>query len=349
MTARHRTSILLIALILIAGCTPAPATTTPPGVTVSPDGTVPPDGTVFIEHLIQATGECIEGTCTPGPVLEEGPGYRFYPGTGVLETSAPLATTQGLRVVLGDGGTLAGYAGEGSSGTLYAIAALPHEQGGLTIQSLSSDGSVQFTYNGEAFTLAPGRDWNDTIVNEVNTETGKVRLTITDQIVNHGLLDTSKISARGAEATQPAPGPTAPPPEPTAPPPQRTAPPPEPTAPPPEPTAPPSTGMTNLAGQILADPGRFAGQEIVLVGYYRGWNLLGEAAGTQPVTAGDWVIKDDGGAIFVEANGTRVDGNVLLDPWSQEMTTKVVRVTGIVRVSAGGQIYIAPSRIELLQ
>jgi len=336
MTNRNRTSILLITFILLTACTSTPA------------ATVPPDRTVFIEHLIQAFGECIEGSCTPGPILEEGPGYRFYPGTGVLETLVPLTVTQGLQVVLADGGTLAGFAGEGSSGTLYAIAALPHEQGRLTIQSLTADGGVQLTYNGETLTLAPGRDWSDTAVNEVNTETGKVRLTITDQIVNHGLLDTSKISARGAEATQPAPGPTAPPPEPTVPPPQPTAPPPEPIASPPEPTAPPSTGMTNLAGQILADPGRFAGQEVVLIGYYRGWNLLGEAAGAQPVTAGDWVIKDDGGALFVEANGTRVDGNMLLDPWSQEETTKVVRVTGIVRVSAEGQAYIVPSRIELL-
>jgi hypothetical protein len=57
-----------------------------------------------------------------------------------------------------------------------------------------------------------------------------------------------------------------------------------------------------MVGSITADSVAFEGQEITIVGYYRGWDLLHEANMAPPVTRSDWVIMDATGAIYVSAN-----------------------------------------------
>ena len=41
------------------------------------------------------------------------------------------------------------------------------------------------------------------------------------------------------------------------------------------------------------------GREVEVIGYFRGWDLLGEVKGGSPVTRSDWVIADQSGAIYV--------------------------------------------------
>ncbi len=106
--------------------------------------------------------------------------------------------------------------------------------------------------------------------------------------------------------------------------------------------------FTQIVKDILADPNGFEGLSVTLVGYYRGWDLLGEAGSGPPVTRSDWVIRDDSGAIYVQA-GLAVEGNVTLDPGSKADTQKVLRVTGFVRVTEAGQPYIEPESIELVK
>ena len=105
--------------------------------------------------------------------------------------------------------------------------------------------------------------------------------------------------------------------------------------------------FTSIVQDILSNPGKYAGQEVVIVGYYRGWNLLGEASGQSPVTRSDWVIKDNSGAIYVSAEGEWLGGAAFV-PGSLDDTTKVLRVTGVVRLTSTGQPYIEPTQVELI-
>ncbi|MGQ9556144.1 MAG: hypothetical protein ACUVWR_18740 [Anaerolineae bacterium] len=105
--------------------------------------------------------------------------------------------------------------------------------------------------------------------------------------------------------------------------------------------------LTQIVGSILAEPLTFEGKDITVIGYYRGWDLLGEAGVGPPVTRSDWVIKDLSGAIYVSAHSEAKvpDG---LSPDSLEDTDAVLKVMGIVRVSADGQPYIDAKSIERL-
>lgn len=103
--------------------------------------------------------------------------------------------------------------------------------------------------------------------------------------------------------------------------------------------------MTAIIQSILADSGKYTGSEVTIVGLYRGWNLLAEAAGQSPVTRSDWVIKDSSGAIYVKANANLIS---TLNPGSLEDTDTMVSVSGWVRVTADDQPYIEPSLVKSL-
>ena len=105
------------------------------------------------------------------------------------------------------------------------------------------------------------------------------------------------------------------------------------------------TNFTNIVQDIYSRPDHYEGTEVVIIGYYRGWDQLKEASGKSPVTRSDWVIRDRCGAIYVKAGG---EFGVNLNPGSKEDTTKVIRVIGIVRLTAEKQPYIEPKQVELL-
>lgn len=112
--------------------------------------------------------------------------------------------------------------------------------------------------------------------------------------------------------------------------------------------------LTDTIGSILTGGG-WEGQEVTLVGYYRGWDLLQESGQSPPVTRSDWVITDSSGAIYVQMNDVEIEGTEKLAsedrlvPHLKEATSHIIRVTGIVRVTAKGQRYIEPTRMELVK
>lgn len=112
--------------------------------------------------------------------------------------------------------------------------------------------------------------------------------------------------------------------------------------------APNPDAPTRLAGDILANPARYDGQAVTIVGYYRGWDLLHEAESGPPVTRSDWVVKDETGAIYVQANNAPVTGQ-MPNPGDPAGTNRVVRVSGAVRLTAAGQPYIEPASVELIK
>jgi hypothetical protein len=115
-------------------------------------------------------------------------------------------------------------------------------------------------------------------------------------------------------------------------------------------TTSPQKELTHIVASIIANPYSYEGQRVTVVGYYRGWDLLGEAGTGPPVTRSDWVIKDASGAIYiggwVEEGGSGGSGRYL-DPTSRDDIDTILLIAGIVRVSDRGQPYIEAERIEI--
>lgn len=109
-----------------------------------------------------------------------------------------------------------------------------------------------------------------------------------------------------------------------------------------EPQLPRAVYLSDVVGMILNAPREFDGRIFDIVGYYRGWNLYGEARGT-PVTRSDWVIADDSGAMYV--TGMSVRG---LDPSSRADAWTVVRLTARVVYVRLGTSYLEARRVEVL-
>ena len=103
--------------------------------------------------------------------------------------------------------------------------------------------------------------------------------------------------------------------------------------------------LTKMLGSVIADPLSYEGQGIIVVGYYRGWDLLHEINMSPPVTRSDWVVKDATGAIYVSANSEAKLPN-RLHPGSLEDTDIILEVKGVVRVTKGGQPYIEATNVE---
>jgi hypothetical protein len=103
--------------------------------------------------------------------------------------------------------------------------------------------------------------------------------------------------------------------------------------------------LTQIVDSIIVEPFAFEGEDITVIGYYRGWDLLHEADMGPPVTRSDWVIKDSTGAIYISANSEAKvpDG---LSPDSLQDTTVILKVTGVVRVTEDEQPYIEAKSIE---
>lgn len=108
------------------------------------------------------------------------------------------------------------------------------------------------------------------------------------------------------------------------------------------PNLPRSVHLTDWIGTILDAPREFEGRVFDLVGYYRGANLLGEARGS-PTGRSDWVIADDGGAMFV--SGVAPSG---LDPTLRSDTWTVVRLRASVVYVRNGTSYFEARRVEVL-
>jgi len=92
------------------------------------------------------------------------------------------------------------------------------------------------------------------------------------------------------------------------------------------PNLPRAVHLTDWIGTILNAPREFDGRVFEIVGYYRGWNLLGEARGT-PVTRSDWAIADESGAMYVTGAAPRG-----LDPSSRADMWNVVHLTAKVEI-----------------
>ena len=96
-----------------------------------------------------------------------------------------------------------------------------------------------------------------------------------------------------------------------------------------------------MAGQIIKHPDWYVGQDVTLVGYYRGLDLLDEVVLDAPVSRlNDWVIADDSGAIWVQYS------RMLPFPTTSHEVWRILRVSGSVALHKNGMPYIVPTKVE---
>jgi hypothetical protein len=102
------------------------------------------------------------------------------------------------------------------------------------------------------------------------------------------------------------------------------------------------TRLSDLVATILSQPDSYLGQQVEIVGYFRGWNLLKEVKGSSPVTRSDWVIADQSGAIYVTGI---IPPN--LDPASLQDMDKLVRLVATVGQNQNG-VYLQAVSVEVI-
>ena len=106
--------------------------------------------------------------------------------------------------------------------------------------------------------------------------------------------------------------------------------------------------LSRLLGRVLESPHEFEGQGVTVVGYYRGWDLLGEANAPPPVTRSDWVIADATGAIYVSA-ASAAPADLPFGPGSGNDLWRVLHLSGVVRLTAEGQPYLEAGQVQFAE
>jgi hypothetical protein len=106
--------------------------------------------------------------------------------------------------------------------------------------------------------------------------------------------------------------------------------------------------LSHLLGRVLDSPQDFEGREVNVVGYYRGWDRLGEANASPPVTHSDWVIADATGAIYVSAASVAPVG-LYSGSGSGHNLWRVLRLSGVVRLTAEGQPYLEADQVQFAE
>jgi hypothetical protein len=196
-------AVLLAALVAACGpwSTPtlAPTASASPGpspATITPQHgwELPANEVVFIDHEVMVEGECVEGDCQPGPMIDF-PTHGFDPDTRSVHSRLPLEVNDDLKVLYGDGTSLRGVAGGGAATRLIAVLAVPAEMEGVRIVQVDRDGTVTLEVGGEVLVLAPDEMWTNTTEEVREQGAGRARLITTEQIYNYGIVDKANILA----------------------------------------------------------------------------------------------------------------------------------------------------------
>jgi hypothetical protein len=100
--------------------------------------------------------------------------------------------------------------------------------------------------------------------------------------------------------------------------------------------------LSDMIENILSHPDSYIDQQVEIIGYFRGWDLLKEVKGTSPVTRSDWVIADRSGAIYVTG---MIPPN--LDPASLQDADKLVCLVATVGQNQNG-VYLQAVSVEMI-
>ena len=156
---------------------------------------------IFIDHHILVTGKLIKGRYSGAEI--DFPTYRFDQDAKVLQGRIDFKIDKNLMVIYGDGISLSGIAGGGTSTRLFGIYKLPYTSQGydtpqLTVLKIQDDGSVELEYRKENFTLQIGEKWEKIFTKledfKQYQQNGTIEFINTDRIFNYGFLKKSKIN-----------------------------------------------------------------------------------------------------------------------------------------------------------
>jgi hypothetical protein len=103
----------------------------------------------------------------------------------------------------------------------------------------------------------------------------------------------------------------------------------------------------NFARQVLADPSKFAGKPIRILGQFRGNNLFGDLTEDTRRKAADWVLKDGAIALWVTERPPKGKG-FALDPAYKGDTSRWLEVEGKPEV-VNGVLYLRATQVFLAQ
>jgi hypothetical protein len=99
---------------------------------------------------------------------------------------------------------------------------------------------------------------------------------------------------------------------------------------------PPPLPVKLSIGDIRGAPTAYEGKVVTIEGKYQGWK---GGFGSPPVTRSDWLIQDDTGWLYVTEKPSG------LDPLSD--VEHPIKVTGLVRITKGGEPYLYAQEIEM--
>jgi hypothetical protein len=178
--------LVVISIILVSGCGQEEP---------KKEWEIGSDKYVFVDHHIHIHGELIEGEY-PFMFIDF-PTYSFDKETSTLRGMIDFDINATLKIVYGSGSSLSGCVGSGAGTVLSGVYELPYEHDGLKIVKIEPDGTAHIEYNGVSIILNTGEELVNTIskidAQQFGDQIGKANLTITDRIVNYGILDKSKI------------------------------------------------------------------------------------------------------------------------------------------------------------
>lgn len=185
--------LLIICALLAAGCSTSPGSE-------NTSQAIPHDRYVFVEHHVRTDGVTISGDCSP-PLSIDFPMYSFDEKSGVLEVyvSSNTPVNESLKMVYGDGESLAGIAGGGASTWASPVYSLPYAGDNVTVESISGNGTVSLRYNQEPLILKPKeRRVNITQATKTSGYLNNctAEFVTTDSLYNSGFLDKGTIITR---------------------------------------------------------------------------------------------------------------------------------------------------------
>jgi hypothetical protein len=101
--------------------------------------------------------------------------------------------------------------------------------------------------------------------------------------------------------------------------------------------------ITAVIDEILDSPQEYVGKPVEITGYFQGWDLLGEVGQPPPVTRSDWVIADEGGALYVTGPPPSD-----LNPASLDDVGTLIHLTATVAMQPG-QVYLEVHSVEVIR
>jgi hypothetical protein len=111
-------------------------------------------------------------------------------------------------------------------------------------------------------------------------------------------------------------------------------------------TARAGTPGTITIADLARDPRSFVGKKITVTGQFRGRNLYGDLPARTQLSPGDWVVAQDGSAVWVTGRPPKGSG-WKLDPDCRSDTRWTVAVVGRGALR-GGVLYLQASEVKLV-